>query len=106
MKKSKETTDGGFTLMEVTTALLLLSVATAGIVPLLSILYTERAEVQADRDAYRIIEQVGYELEDSDVETVTVADTSYVVRHQDQLTCIYWQGPAGRDKDLCLEFPL
>ncbi|QQK79744.1 type II secretion system protein [Salicibibacter cibi] len=106
MKKLKKIADGGFTLMEVITALLLLSVATAGIIPLVSILYTERAEVQAERDAYRIIERVGYELEDHDIETVTVADTSYVVRNENGMTCIYWQGPAGREKDLCLEFPL
>ncbi|WP_160112347.1 prepilin-type N-terminal cleavage/methylation domain-containing protein [Salicibibacter kimchii] len=106
MKKSTQTTDGGFTLMEVTTALLLLSVAAAGIVPLLSIVYTERAEVQAERNAYRILERVGYELEDSDSETVTVAGTSYVVRNENTAICIYWQGPARRDKDICLEFPL
>lgn len=92
-------------MIEVTTALLLLSVVAAGIVPLLSILYTERVEVQAEREAYRILERVGYELEERDIETVTVSDTSYVVRHQNEVICIYWKGPAGRDKEICLEFP-
>lgn len=91
--------------MEVTTALLILSVAAAGIVPLLSILYTERLEVQVEREAYRVLERLGYELEDGDMETVDGFDTSYVVRNQGGTVCIDWKGPAGRDKDLCLEFP-
>ncbi|MBB6448889.1 prepilin-type N-terminal cleavage/methylation domain-containing protein [Geomicrobium halophilum] len=96
---------GGFTLVEVMTALLILSIAVAGIIPLLSILYTERAEVQVEREAYRHLDRYGYELMEGEVETIQSEVTSFVLRNRNGDVCIHWVGPAGREKEVCLVFP-
>ncbi|GAJ98588.1 prepilin-type N-terminal cleavage/methylation domain-containing protein [Geomicrobium sp. JCM 19055] len=84
----------GFTLIEVVSALLLLSILSASIVPVLHAIYEERADVSYEFKAISML-----------ISDEKATGTMYLSFTDGEAQCFSWEHWRKRERSICLEVP-
>ncbi|GAK06502.1 prepilin-type N-terminal cleavage/methylation domain-containing protein [Geomicrobium sp. JCM 19038] len=84
----------GFTLIEVVSALLLLSILSASIVPVLHAIYEERADVSHEFKAISML-----------ISDEKATGTMYQSFTDGEVQCLSWEHWRKRERSVCLELP-
>ncbi|WP_169525429.1 type II secretion system protein [Pseudalkalibacillus hwajinpoensis] len=98
----------GYTLLDALTALSILSVLSASVLPLYTNIYEERSTIRERKEATILLGQFWNELvleEMAPPKERTTDDVTYTIKESSNQLCVFFQGTPKRNTVICRSLP-